>query len=386
MLLLPSVVFPFFGAKPMELEGKHILIVSNEQWGDVWYSKHNYAHELAKHNRVIFVDPTTKWKFANILRPRCTLRGISENLSVLRYRNRLPSVNDAFFALNNAWVSHDLRKFLLKLCFPVDLFLTFDPVRLYDPARLGAASSLFIAVDDYDFTLRGEKHLYKKVDRIITIDERISRKFTRFNKPMLTISHAISSEEFAAPPIDMQHSGYGLYIGAIDKRVDLGLLRSMAEQHPDIPFLIIGRSTLKGAHDAQQLIRGDRGANIHYLGTKPFKELKSYIAAARFCIAPMDISQPGNDISHHKIFQYLAFGKPTFSTVFSAYRPLDHLMTMDNDSRELLAALARFIAQGEDPAWNHAPIAFSRTKTYEATFERIARFLTEPLAAKSTGR
>ena len=34
----------------MKLENQTILVTSNEPWGDLWYSKQNYAYELSKKN------------------------------------------------------------------------------------------------------------------------------------------------------------------------------------------------------------------------------------------------------------------------------------------------------------------------------------------------
>ena len=50
----------------MKLEDQPILVVSNEPWGEVWFSKHNYAFELSRKNRVLFVDPPKRWRPANV--------------------------------------------------------------------------------------------------------------------------------------------------------------------------------------------------------------------------------------------------------------------------------------------------------------------------------
>ena len=55
------------------IKGKNIIIVSNEPWGDIWYSKHHYAYELNKTNQVLFIDPPRKWSFWNLF-----MQGISK--------------------------------------------------------------------------------------------------------------------------------------------------------------------------------------------------------------------------------------------------------------------------------------------------------------------
>ncbi len=359
----------------MELKGKRIVIVSNEGWGDVWFSKHNYAYELSKHNEVLFVDPVSRWSPIDLVRPGIGYTVISPTLRVLQYSNRIPALNDTFFEWNNALVSKAIKQRLKRDGWPVDLFISFDPSRLYAPKLLGAHSSLFIAVDAYDGSIRGERYIFDRVDRIVTISDKITKNFANSGKPLLTISHAISSEEFQAPALTLPKRDFGIYVGTLDKRVDIGALKEMTEAHPEVHFLLIGRFSLTGDEEAEKLIRGGRSGNVHYLGVLPFKELKSYIAASRFCIAPMDFSWPGNDISHHKIFQYLAFGKPIFSNVFTEYVPIEHLLYMRNDRRELMDTLDKFLKHGEPDHLTQDRIAHARTRTYEVIFGQIEKFI-----------
>ncbi len=40
------------------LQGRDVIIISPQFWGDYWVSKHWIAHELARHVRVFFIEPT----------------------------------------------------------------------------------------------------------------------------------------------------------------------------------------------------------------------------------------------------------------------------------------------------------------------------------------
>lgn len=359
----------------MQLKDRNIIIVSNEPWGDVWYSKHNYANELSKYNRVVFVDPVGPWSPKTVGRARVSMRQVSDRLSVLSYSNVLPAIGDLSFRLNNTLVSRAIREHLSTKGIVADLLLSFDPARLFDPALLGASRSLFIAVDRYFMSLRGERYLYPKVDGVVTLSEGFNSTFAPFAKPILTIGHGISTDEFDAEPLAGGFRGHGLYVGTMDHRLDLDLLRRMVEEHPTVPFVFIGRYALQHSPAGERLFREGRYANVHLLGTVPFKQLARHIAGARFCLAPMDVNVPGNAVSHHKVFQYLALGKPTFCTVFTEYASIAHLLYMDNDVETHLARFTTFLNEGEDPGLPAARIAFARTKSYEAIFERIENFL-----------
>lgn len=359
----------------MELKGLNILIASNEPWGDVWFSKHNYANELSKQNRVVFIDPTPRWQLQNVLGPEVSLVQVQEGLSVLRYRNVLPSVNDGAFRLNNTLISRAITKALGAQGLLPDLFLSFDPSRLYDPVLLGARHSAFIAVDVYTMHMRGERFIYPRVDRFITLSETFNAMYRPYNKPILTIGHAIPDTAFTAQAAPIGFSDYGLYVGTLDMRIDLELLSGLIEDHPDVPFVFIGPYTLDNDPQAQQLFREGRFPNVHLVGAMPYRQLAAWIAGARFCLAPMGRHFPGNNISHHKIFQYLALGKPVFSTVFSEYLPFGHLLYMNDDRQAARDELSEFLRAGEPAGLAAERIALARTKSFDATFQSIGDFL-----------
>jgi hypothetical protein len=361
----------------MELKGFNILITSNEPWGDVWFSKHNYANELSKHNRVVFADPTPSWRPNGVFGPHISLDQVQENLHVLRYGNVLPAVHDLPFRLNNAIVSRAIIKALHARGLKPDLFLSFDPSRLFDPSLLGAKHSAFIAVDAYSMQMRGERFIYPRMDRFITVSGSFNAFFKPYHKPILTISHGIPAEAFNAVPAPLGFRNYGIYVGTLDLRLDLGLLRGLIEDHPEVPFVFIGPYALEGHAEASQLFREGHFPNVHLLGPMPYKKLAACIAGASFCLAPMGRHFPGNNISHHKIYQYLALGKPVFSTVFSEYKPIGDLLYMHDDPRELRAALSHFLEENEPGTLAAERIAHARTRTYDAILRTIGNFMDE---------
>ncbi|MBP7515884.1 MAG: hypothetical protein KA791_15160 [Flavobacteriales bacterium] len=359
----------------MKLHDKNILIISNEAWGDVWFSKHNYAYELARNNRVTFVDPPGPWRPQNLLGSAPKITHVKGDLSVLRYRNRLPVLNKWFYRLNEWLITRSIERCLQRNGSPTDALITFDPTRFTTPQRLHPGVSIFLCVDKYTFGFHGERDLCRNVDAIITISEHLSVRYEHFQKPLLTIGHSISRDEFHAdPPTDLP-AGYGLYVGTIDARVDHAHVREMLERFPQMPFVFVGRLALKEDDPDREIYLPGRYPNVYYVGVKPFKELKTFIAGSRFCLAPMDLGFPGNDISHHKTFQYLALGKPVFSTVFSEYLPIRDLMYMENDRSRSIERLHEFLEKGEPEHLAAQRIAHARSMTYERTFERIEHFL-----------
>ena len=92
-----------------KLEGRTILIVSNEPWGDVWYSKHNWANELSQNNTVYFVNSPVRWTFKGLFQNKISVKNYSESLFILDYKNRLPLTRfNLLYKLNNYIVSKDM--------------------------------------------------------------------------------------------------------------------------------------------------------------------------------------------------------------------------------------------------------------------------------------
>lgn len=359
----------------MKLEGLKILITSNEPWGDIWYSKHNYAYELSKRNQVVFVDAPPRWAPNALMGPAVDMREVSPGLHVLSYRNMLPATSLQLYRLNDLLVSRAIRIELSKCGLLPDLMLAFDPFRLYNPARLGAKRAVFMAFDDHSMATFGERYIYANMDAFVTISQAFNKRYKPYGKPIHTASHAISSEEFGAVPHPGGMHGHGLFVGNLDARLDLDAVRAMAARFPSIRFVYMGPYHLQGVKEADALFRKRELPNIVHHPPVPFKEMGRHIADALFCLAPLNTADPRNTVSHHKIFHYMALGKPIFSPIFSEYLPVSHLLYMRNELHELLSEMKRFLEEGEQPELTTDRINFALTKTYEQVLSDLGTFL-----------
>jgi len=362
------------------VKGQDILVISNEPWGEVWYSKHNYANELSKNNRVIFVNPMKRWNPKSILSSNIKRTRVTDQLSVLDYGNPLPVRTVLLNKLNNRWVSFRLKRWLSKRGINKFFIWTFDPFRLYNYKQLGAKSSVFHSVDLYGFNYFGEDELCKDSNAIIVSSSLFLETYQKYETPKLFLPHGISEEEFnididAAKPYDQPETG-GIYIGVIDQRVDFELLEKIVTEFPDIPFLFVGPMVLPDTAAANRIFQRKLYSNVKSIGPKHFKQLKYYIKNATFCISPMDISDERSMIAHHKTLLYLAQGKPVFSPVFSEYLKETDLMYMDNTHEGIIKKLHEFQNKKENPELISRRIAYARKFTYNQLLEKANAFLT----------
>lgn len=98
------------------------------------------------------------------------------------------------------------------------------------------------------------------------------------------------------------------YIGVIDERIDLLLIKETAHLLPEVSFVMIG--PLAKIHDEDL----PKASNIHYLGMKQYKELPGYLKAFDIAMMPFALNESTEFISPTKTLEYMAADKPIIST------------------------------------------------------------------------
>ncbi|HEX3035318.1 MAG TPA: glycosyltransferase [Thermodesulfobacteriota bacterium] len=106
---------------------------------------------------------------------------------------------------------------------------------------------------------------------------------------------------------DIPHPRLGFY-GVIDERLDVSLLKGIAEARPDWHLVMIG-----------PVVKIDpavlpRRTNIHYLGGKFYEDLPKYLSGWDIAMLPFARNEATRFISPTKTPEYLAAGKPVIST------------------------------------------------------------------------
>lgn len=364
--------------KNYTFKNKSILLISNESWGDIWYSKHNYAYELSKENKVYFINASPGWSLRNIFRKRVRLRAYTENLIIVDYFNYLPIINEYFNRLNNKWVSKVMNRVLKKDGMKEVVFWTFDPVRLFHPHYFNPELSLFHCVDLY----QDRPHIYElcnRVDGIVMVSEAVGGMYDQFELPKTYVPHGISKDNFEFDPnfkLDVDLVDYALFIGVLDDRIDVDLFEKAVKQHPELPFLVVGPFGHKGEkyERLKQFFEGGEYANLHVIGVRHFQVLKYYVQKAKLCLTFMDPTLFGNDIGHHKTLVYLTQGKPIVGYAFKEYIGQEEIMYMAKTHEENLEQLRQLLENGEEDYLIQKRIDFAKSYLYENQINKIEEF------------
>ncbi|MBL7883047.1 MAG: hypothetical protein JNL69_03190 [Bacteroidia bacterium] len=358
----------------MKLENQAILIISNEPWGDTWYSKHNYAWELSKKNKVIFINPPEKFNPFNIFKKNIHQKNITKSLDVVTYKNVLPVKFEFLRLVNERFIFNELKKYLRKNYNQQPIFWSFDPIRLTIPEVLNPKKIILHAVDEYLFTYPAEKIISKKADIIIAVAKEIGKNYTNYNQNTHIVHHAIPTDEFINEKSKINNQLQGIYVGNIDKRIDFDYTSYIIEKFPNITFHFVGKITI--ANDAVNMdIFTGKFKNIVYHGEQPYKKLKEYIHSSDFCFVFKDIKYPGNNISSHKMLQYFAQGKPIFTTKMYRYKEIEELLYMENEKEKMVERIENFILKGEAEELKRKRIEYAKTFSFEHTLLNIEQLL-----------
>tara|TARA_Y100001954_G_scaffold57286_1_gene61740 strand:+ start:35 stop:1207 length:1173 start_codon:yes stop_codon:yes gene_type:complete len=376
------------------LQNKTIVITSNEPWGDIWYTKHNYAAELSKKNKVYFVNPPNSWKIG--IRQGYGIKEniITDNLSVLSYNNYLPLINTLkggtndpiYFNKINDWlISKSLNRHLKKNGHKSFYLWSFDPQRIYSPNQLNTDFSLFHCADHQWVNTFGTHRLCNQGNALFLTSKHLFHEYDIFELPKHHVPHGISSDQFDvsledAMQVEIPVNDFGLFIGVIDGRVDYALLEKALIKFPNQNFVFVG--PLKENHIFEEsfqlfekLFKVKPYKNLIHLGPKHFKSLRYYIRRAKFCISFMDPKWPGNTIGHHKTLVYLAQGKAVFQYLFKDYVGCEDFIYMSTNHEDSLNQLDIFLKEGEVEKLHQKRIEYASKSRFDNLINSIEKYL-----------
>lgn len=98
------------------------------------------------------------------------------------------------------------------------------------------------------------------------------------------------------------------YFGVIDERLDLALLRAIAESHPEWQIAMVGPFAKIDPQSLPQF------PGIHYFGQRPYGELPKFLAGWDICLLPFALNDATRYISPTKVLEYMAGDKAIVST------------------------------------------------------------------------
>jgi len=306
---------------------------------------------------------------------------VSKDTSAEKRNHTLKALVDSFMFSNN------INKYILWFYSPMALQYTehLSPsLTVYDcmdelsafkspPAGIKEMEVCLLKRSDLVFTgghslYKAKKHLH---DNIHPFPSSIDK------------SHFQVARVFKEDPEDqasIPHPRFGFY-GVIDERFNISLVDELATLRPDWHFVFIGPVT---KIDRTKLPIKE---NIHYLGSKNYKQLPSYLSGWDVAILPFELNESTKYISPTKTPEYLAGGKPVISTsITDVVTPYGKqgLVHIADTAEQFVEAAEKIFNNENKEEWNKKVDRFLSNISWNKTWHRMSLLIEEALEKKST--
>jgi glycosyltransferase involved in cell wall biosynthesis len=185
----------------------------------------------------------------------------------------------------------------------------------------------------------------------------------------------------AAHPLRTTHDRpVAVYLGVIDERIDLGLIRDLAALLPGWEIRMVGPVT---KIDEELL---PQAPNITYLGQRPYADLPAILAECDVALMPFAINASTRSLSPTKTPEYLAAGLAVVSTaVPDVVADFGDVVHVAEDARGFAAACERLLAGAPSPVGQRVERILSR-RSWDGIAATMAGLIGERLAGGAAVR
>jgi UDP-galactopyranose mutase len=195
-------------------------------------------------------------------------------------------------------------------------------------------------------------------------------------------THFLTARNIISEPADQEnidHPRLGYY-GVIDERININLIEQIASKRPDWQIILIG-PVVKINPDSLP-----RRNNIHYLGSKDYKQLPEYLAGWDIAIMPFALNKSTEYISPTKTPEYLCGGKPVISTsvrdVVLQYG-VKELVHIADTANEFIKAAESILRSENYHQWLKSVDEFLADMSWDNTYESMKALIEKTLEKRN---
>jgi glycosyltransferase involved in cell wall biosynthesis len=350
-----------------------IICLSHLRWDFVFQRPQHLLTRFARERRVFYVEEPT---FADNVVPRLERRDRG-NVQVL-----VPHLP------NGDGIDHDAlqRKLIDALLTSQDVteyvLWYYTPMALAFTEHLAPLSVVYDCMDELSAfkgasTLLSEREaaLMQAASLVFTGGHSLYEAKRAQHRNIHPFPSSVDVNHFAqarsidtdpADQADIPHPRLGFF-GVIDERMNIALLREIAEARPDWQLVMLG-----------PVVKIDQAAlpmlpNIHYLGSKQYNELPTYIAGWDVALLPFALNEATRFISPTKTPEYMAAGKPVVSTsIRDVVRPYGKqgFVRIADDSASFIQACSDAMAENAADRLARSDVFLRRT-SWDSTWQRM---------------
>lgn len=301
-----------------------------------------------------------------------------------------PFFSIAFGRLLNKWLLIlQLRLLMLILGFRDPILWIAIPTARDIVGSLGESLLVYQVSDKYeanemDHGSRGDliRNLHEdmsaRADLIYYSGKRLFAEAERHREKSHLLEQAVDFEHFSSaaskdfsphpPEIAAIRKPILGYFGAIEAwLVDQKLIRYVSEQRPEWQWVFIGLKTR--SLDVESL------ENIHFLGSKNYRDLPSYASRFDVCVLPwVTDNEFVNYGSAIKVREYLATGKPVVITPLYEYESLDGILRIARSFDHFIELVENALKES-DPEVRKLRQSAVMNSTWDVRAEEVGRLM-----------
>jgi glycosyltransferase involved in cell wall biosynthesis len=379
--------------------GLNIVCVGFADWStDHWTNQHHLMARLAAENRVLFVESL------GLRRPQLAGRDVRRMLRRLRRGLERPRLLDgvhvlsplvvplhghtAIARLNAALLRRQVRSAARRLGLDRPVLWSYVPqaealIDVLQPSRV-----VYHCVDDIaaqkgvdaEAFRAAEARFAARADLVLASAPELAARMRTLNDHVVEAPNVADTGLFASAlepgPVDpalerLPHPRI-VFTGAIvPTKLDLALLRGLAEARPDWSIALVGGAGL--GDPGADLSALDGAPNLHLLGRRPYDRLPEILRGADAAIIPYAINELTRSVFPMKVYEYLAAGLPVVSTPLPALEGVGDI-AYAGDAPSTVAALETAMA-ADGPELRRARSARAAGHSWDSRLAEIAREL-----------
>ncbi|HEX6731566.1 MAG TPA: glycosyltransferase family 1 protein [Pyrinomonadaceae bacterium] len=363
-----------------------LVCLSHLRWDFVYQRPQHLLSRAAKDRRVFFIEEPLFDEGSMRLEVRETDSGVKVVVPRLPQGLQSEIATEAVLRqmVDRLFVTESLREYVLWYYTPMALDFT---------RHLKPSVTVFDCMDELSAFKNAparlrelERELFARADLVFTGGHSLYEVKKSQHSSVHAFPSSIDRDHFAqartqrdpdSEPEDQKHIPHPRFgfFGVVDERFDIDLLSSVSEARPEWQFVIIGPVV---KIDPETL---PRRANIHYLGSKPYRDLPGYLAGWDVAILPFAKNESTRFISPTKTPEYLAAGKAVISTsITDVVRPYGQngMVEIADEPEEFIRVAERLLRGDQDRTdWLKKVDTFLSHMSWDATWAEMWKLIEE---------
>lgn len=390
------------------IKGRDFIFVGLQSWDiSIGSNCKNLATEIARHNRVLYVSKPldrisliknyrqekTQTRLDIVKGRKPALEKVRENLWNLYPKTILESVNwiDNRF-INNFFNKINIKRLVVNIEEAIQT-LNFSDVIVFNDNDFISYQYLkeYLSPEFYLYYIRDnlisqtyfEKRAYleeyqiKKADAVVTNSEFLNQYAGRYNSNTHFVGQGYDTQSFldvpSAKPVALTSIPGPLvgYTGLLSTtRLDLVLLEYLADQMPDISFVLIGPEDLS----FQRSILHQKN-NVFFPGAQKPEAIPQYIQHFDVCINPQALNPMTIGNYPRKIDEYLMMGKPVVATKTLAMEYFQNYTYLAVDKQAYVENIQKALKE-DNIHLQEKRKRFAQNHTWEESVNKIYKIIT----------